>query len=184
MIKDAGGINTKKAKEIKSKQLYGIEFDREIYALACANMLIHKDGKTNLEQLDSRKEDAATWIRNISVKLDGESQTKSVTKVLMNPPFERAYGCMTIVKNVLDNVPIGTQCAFILPDKKLEKDLTDKKYGNKVLKDHRLTTIVKLPEKIFTGVTASVFVFEAGKPQNGVLFRCRTVRHNIRPFRL
>lgn len=167
MIKDAGGINTKKAKEIKSKQLYGIEFDREIYALACANMLIHKDGKTNLEQLDSRKEDAVTWIRSISVKLDGESQAKGVTKVLMNPPFERVYGCMTIVKNVLDNVPIGTQCAFILPDKKLEKDLTDKKFGNKVLKDHRLTTIVKLPEKIFTGVTASVFVFEAGKPQNG-----------------
>ena len=167
MIKDAGGVNTKKAKEIKTKQLYGIEFDREIYALACANMLIHKDGKTNLEQLDSRKEDAAKWIREISVKLDGESQAKSVTKVLMNPPFERAYGCMAIVKTVLDNVPIGTQCAFILPDKKLEKDLTDKKYGNKVLKDHRLTTIVKLPEKIFTGVTASVFVFEAGKPQNG-----------------
>lgn len=167
MIKDAGGVNTKKAKEIKTKQLYGIEFDREIYALACANMLIHKDGKTNLEQLDSRKEDAAKWIREISVKLDGESQSKGVTKVLMNPPFERAYGCMTIVKTVLDNVPVGTLCAFILPDKKLEKDLTDKKYGNKVLKDHRLTTIVKLPEKIFTGVTASVFVFEAGKPQGG-----------------
>ena len=167
MIKEVGGINTKKAKEIKAKQLYGIEFDREIYALACANMLIHKDGKTNLEQLDSRKEDAAKWIREISVKLDGESQAKSVTKVLMNPPFERAYGCMSIVKTVLDNVPVGTLCAFILPDKKLEKDLTDKKYGNKVLKDHRLTTIVKLPEKLFSGVTASVFVFEAGKPQNG-----------------
>ena len=167
MIKDAGGIATKKAKEIKTKQLYGIEFDREIYALACANMLIHKDGKTNLEQLDSRKEEAASWIRNISVKLDGENQKKGITKVLMNPPFERSYGCMTIVKNVLDNVSSGTVCAFILPDKKLEKDLTDKKYGNKVLKDHRLKTIVKLPEKIFTGVTASVFVFEAGKPQNG-----------------
>lgn len=167
MVKEAGGINTQKAIEIKKKQLYGIEFDREIYALACANMLIHKDGKTNLEQLDSRKEEVAKWIRNISVKLDGDNQAKSVTKVLMNPPFERSYGCMTIVKNVLDNVPKGTLCAFILPDKKLEKDLTDKKYGNKVLKDHRLKTIVKLPEKIFTGVTASVFVFEAGKPQNG-----------------
>ena len=167
MIKDAGGINTRKAKEIKAKQLYGIEFDREIYALACANMLIHKDGKTNLEQLDSRKEDASKWIKGISVKLEGESHIKGVTKVLMNPPFEKAYGCMTIVKNVLDSVPAGTTCAFILPDKKLEKDLTDKKFGNKVLKDHKLLTIVKLPEKIFSGVTASVFVFESGKPQNG-----------------
>lgn len=166
MIKDAGGINTQKAKEIKSKQLYGIEFDREIYALACANMLIHKDGKTNLEQLDSRKEEASKWISDINVKLDDENQSKGITKVLMNPPFERAYGCMTIVKNVLDSVPVGTECAFILPDKKLEKDLTDKTYGNKVLKDHKLKLIVKLPEKIFTGVTTSVFVFEAGKPQN------------------
>lgn len=167
MIKEAGGVNTKKAKEVKAKQLYGIEFDREIYALACANMLIHKDGKTNLEQLDTRKDDAAKWIRDIKVKLEGESQSRSVTKVLMNPPFERAYGCMTIVKNVLDNVPVGTKCAFILPDKKLEKDLTDKKYGNKVLKDHRVTTIIKLPENIFTGITASIFVFEAHKSQNG-----------------
>lgn len=167
MIKEAGGINTDKALEIKSKQLYGIEVDREIYALACANMLIHKDGKTNLEQLDTRKSDAAKWIRNISVKLTGESQPKGITKVLMNPPFERAYGCMTIVKNVLDNVPIGTKCAFILPDKKLEKDLSDKKYGNKVLKEHTVTTIVKLPENTFSGVTTSIFVFEAHRPQNG-----------------
>lgn len=167
MIKEAGGIGTDKAKEIKAKQLYGIEFDREIFALACANMLIHKDGKTNLEQLDTRKEEAAKWIRAISVKLDGESQQKGVTKVLMNPPFERAYGCMTIVKNVLDNVPVGAKCAFILPDKKLEKELTDKKYGNKVLKNHSLKLIVKLPENIFTGVTASIFVFEAHKPQSG-----------------
>ncbi|MCM1235587.1 MAG: N-6 DNA methylase, partial [Ruminococcus flavefaciens] len=167
MIKEAGGINTQKAIEIKAKQLYGIEFDREIFALACANMLIHKDGKTNLEQLDTRKEDAIKWIKEINVKLVGDSHYKGITKVLMNPPFERTYGCMTIVKNVLDSVPIGTKCAFILPDKKLEKDLTDKKYGNKVLKNHTVTTIIKLPENIFSGVTTSVFVFEAGKPQNG-----------------
>lgn len=54
MMKEAGGINTKKASKIKDSQLFGIEFDREIFALACANMLIHKDGKTNLEHLDSR----------------------------------------------------------------------------------------------------------------------------------
>lgn len=58
MIAEAGGMQTDKAKDIKSHQLYGIEFDREIYALACANMLIHKDGKTNLEQMDARSEEA------------------------------------------------------------------------------------------------------------------------------
>ena len=158
MIREVGGVSTTEARAIKENQLFGIEFDKEIFALACANMLIHKDGKTNLEQLDSRTDDARKWIKS-----------KNITKVLMNPPFERKYGCLKIVKNVLDSVPQGTKCAFILPDKKLEKDMKDKKYGNKLLKDHQLTTIVKFPENLFfgQGITTSVFVFIAGVPQNG-----------------
>lgn len=87
----------------------------------------------------------------------------------MNPPFERKFGCLDIVGNVLDSVPKGTVCAFILPDKKLEKDKKDKKVGNKLLKKHRLTTIIKLPENLFfgAGVTTSIFVFKAGNPQDG-----------------
>lgn len=165
MMYEAGGPNTSKSVEIKSTQLYGIEFDCEIFALACANMLIHKDGKTNIVQLDTRSEEACKWIK---------SQTK-ITKVLMNPPYERKYGCLTIVKNVLDNVPKETKCAFILPDKKLEKDFKDKKYGNKLLKNHRLLKIIKMPENLFfgVGVTTSIFIFEAGKPQNGQeIFAC------------
>lgn len=153
MIKEAGGVNTEKANEIKSNQLFGIELYRKIFALSCANMLIHKDGKTNLEQLDAQSVEAAEWIRS-----------KNITKVTMNTPYERRYGCMKIVKNVLDNVPSGTKCAFILPDKKLEKD-----NGKKLLKNHTLTHIIKLPEALFfgIGVTTSIFVFETGKPQNG-----------------
>ena len=155
MINEAGGVNTEKAKEIKQNQLFGIEFDREIYALACANMLIHKDGKTNLEQLDARSEEAGKWI-----------SSQNITKVLMNPPFERKYGCMDIVENVLDNVPPHTPCAFIMPDKKLEK--TGKKQKERILKKHRLKKVIKLPEDLFfgIGITASIFVFEAGVPQD------------------
>jgi len=158
MVEEAGGVNTEKARQIKAGQLYGIEFHKEIYALACANMLIHKDGKTNLEQLDSRTEEAAAWIRS-----------KNITKVLMNPPFERKYGCLKIVENVLNSVPAGTHCAFILPDKKLEKD-----HGEKLLRRHTLEKIIKLPEKTFIeGVTTSVFIFLTGKPQNGKpIFAC------------
>lgn len=158
MIKESGGIQTDKAKKIKSQQLFGIEFDREIFALACANMLIHKDGKTNLEQLDSRTLKAGKWISD-----------KKITKVLMNPPFERKYGCLKIVENVLDNVPQHTMCAFILPDKKLEKD-----NSASILKHHQLQKIIKLPEKVFSeGVTTSVFIFEAGIPQNNKeIFTC------------
>ena len=150
MIQEVGGLNTREAEDIKENKLYGIEFDREIFALACANMLIHKDGKTNLEQLDTREEQACKWIKS-----------KNINKVLMNPPFERKYGCKKIVENVLNNVPSGIKCAFILPDKKLEKD----KMHN-LLKKHTLGMIIKLPEKLFDrGVTTSIFVFETGRPQ-------------------
>lgn len=160
MIEEAGGIDTKKAKEIKTTHLFGIEKDKEIYALACANMLIHKDGKTNLEHLDTRYAEACEWIKS-----------KPITKVLMNPPFESKYGCIDIVKNVLDNVKIGTDCAFILPDKKLEKVPPTK--VKKILEKHRLIMIIKLPEAIFTGTTTSIFVFKTGEPQNNQeIFGC------------
>ena len=159
MIREAGGVKTPKAAEIKTGQLFGIEKSRVIFALACANMLIHKDGWTNLAQMDSRFDEAAIWIKS-----------KGITKVLMNPPFETKYGCVKIVVNVLDSVPKGTLCAFIMPDKKLEKD----KSARKMLKRHSLIQIVKLPEKVFdAGVTTSVFVFETGVPQGGKkIFAC------------
>ena len=161
MIREAGGVKTAKAAEIKNSRLFGIEFDRQIYALACANMLIHKDGKTNLEQMDSRTQTACAWI-----------QSKPITKVLMNPPFENKYGCIPIVKNVLDSVRMNTLCAFILPDKKLEK--VGKKIVLDILKKHKLKKIIKLPEKTFLeGITTSIFIFEAGVPQNDQeIFAC------------
>lgn len=159
MIREAGGMQTDEATEIKENHLYGIEFDREIYALACANMLIHKDGKTNLEQMDARTEEACDWMKS-----------KPITKVLMNPPYENKYGCMKIVENVLDSVPNSTQCVFILPDKKLEK--ASKKQMKRILKNHRLRKVIKLPEDLFfgVGITTSIFVFEAGVGQAGKEF--------------
>lgn len=153
MIKESGGVNTEKAKSIKSEQLYGIEMYRKVYALACANMMIHKDGKTNLAQLDAKSNEASEWIKQ-----------NKITKVLMNPPYERKYGCADIVVNVLNSVPKGTKCAFILPDKKIEKETK----LQKALKNHTLTTIIKMPENLFfgVGVTTSIFVFETGTPQD------------------
>lgn len=157
MIKEVGGINTKEADKIKKYNLFGIEADKEIFALACANMMIHKDGKTNLEHMDSRTKEASDWIKS-----------KNITKVLMNPPFERKYGCKKIVENVLNSVPSGTKCAFIMPEKKLEKDNM-----KKLLENHHLDVIIKLPEKLFdAGVTTSIYIFETGKKQVGDIYGC------------
>ncbi len=161
MIKEVGGASTKKAKEIMSKQLFGIEIDKRVFSLACANMLIHKDGKTNLEQMDSTTQEACDWI-----------SSKGITKVLMNPPYERKCHPEIIVKNVLDNIVPHSIAAFLLPDKKLEK--VSKKIVEKILSKHRILKIIKLPEKTFDeGITTSIFIFESGIPQNGEeIFTC------------
>lgn len=163
MIHEAGGVDTEKSKDIMAKQLYGIEFDREIFALACANMLIHKDGKTNLRQMDTRTEEACQWIQSLPI-----------SHVLMNPPYENKYGCMTIVGNVLSHVKQGTLCAFILPDKKLEKTKSFK-----LLKKHSLLKIIKLPEETFDeGVSTSIFIFEAGVPQGDKEVFCCEIKED------
>ena len=161
MINEAGGFTTTKAKKIMSEQLYGIEIDKRVFSLACANMLIHKDGKTNLEQMDSTSQEACDWIKE-----------KKITKVLMNPPYERKCHPEIIIKNVLDNIEPHSIAAFLLPDKKLEK--FSKTWRKDILKKHRLIKIIKLPEKTFDeGVTVSIFIFEAGIPQNSQeIFTC------------
>ena len=70
-------------------------------------MLIHKDGKTNLTQLDSRTEKACEWIKS-----------KPITKVLMNPPFENKYGCIPIVKNQLSK---SDEYAYYMAFRSVEK---------------------------------------------------------------
>ena len=68
---------------------------------------------------------------------------------------------MKIVKSALDNAPKGARVAIILPDTKL-----DKQRGHKLLKDHTLSTIVKLPPEVFDAfVDTSIFVFEPHTPQ-------------------
>lgn len=104
MISELGGkANEKAMLEICNNRLFGIEISKDLFTLACANMLIHKDGKTNLIQADSRDKEICEWIKN-----------KKITKVLMNPPYENKYGVYTIVENVLDNVCDGANvCIFV-----------------------------------------------------------------------
>lgn len=162
MINEVGGLAAKdEVKTIKEERLYGVEFSKDLYALACANMLIHKDGKTNLIQEDTRTDLVSDWIKS-----------KNITKVLMNPPYENKFGCIEIVENVINSVSKGAISAFILPDNKLEKS---KNKVKKWLKKHSLIKIIKLPN-VFAGmasVETSIFIFKSHEPQNNKkIFTC------------
>ena len=51
MVDDANG-DSGKIQHIQKKQLIGIEFQDDIYALAVTNMVLHDDGKSNIHQGD------------------------------------------------------------------------------------------------------------------------------------
>ena len=59
---------------VKQNQIYGIEYDRDVYGLATTNMLIHSDGNSNIIQASCF--DKANWIKE-----------KNIGLVLMNPPY-------------------------------------------------------------------------------------------------
>lgn len=172
MIHEAGGMDTAKAKEIKAHQLYGIEVDRMIWSLAASNMLLHKDGHSGIVHGDTTSEKMTRFMHDLNFKSDGSLAKYHVTKVLMNPPFERKYHCLDIVKNVFDNMPNGTDVALILPDHKLEKD--SKRKVRNLLKANRLLKIIKLPAETFAeGVSTSIFIWKIGEPQGkNEIFTC------------
>lgn len=149
----SGSLLTKASKYCGVSNVYGVELYNKVYLLACANILMHKGSICHIKKLDATSDDTAAFIR--------ESEA---TLAILNPPYERKYHCSDIVCNVLDNVKKGTKCAFILPDKKFEKESKLKK----CLKRHSLRAIIKLPEDLFfgVGVSTSIFILEAGEPQN------------------
>ena len=145
--------NTQKESSIKKNNIFGIEWAKELYVLACVNMLMHKDGKSNIIQGDSTTKETGDWIKN-----------QSINRVLMNPPFEGQTG-IKIVKNVLDNVEDNSTCAFILPDRTFYSK--SKKIINGILAKHTIKKIIKMPEKVWAGIagtTTSIFIFKTGTP--------------------
>lgn len=60
--------------DIKKHQIFGIEFDENIYGLATTNMLIHSDGNSNIRQGSCFA--LADWIKEAKPNV-----------ILMNPPY-------------------------------------------------------------------------------------------------
>ena len=60
--------------DVKKHQIFGIEFDENIYGLATTNMLIHSDGNSNIRQGSCFA--LADWIKEAKPNI-----------ILMNPPY-------------------------------------------------------------------------------------------------
>ena len=158
MIEEAKGDKTKE-REIKEKQLVGIEYQPDIYALLISNMMIHRDGKTSMYPGDCFKE---------SKKV---KQKYSPTIGLLNPPYKTKGTLteeLTFVLNNLDTLEENGRCVALIPMSCVtETDGIAKELKSQILKKHTLEAVMSMPEALFHGqanVVTCTLVITAHKP--------------------
>ena len=146
---------------IKEHQLIGFEIDSVLFALACSNMFLHGDGRTNLIYRSSILNDRHENIVNGGDKeLWDEIKKYKPTKVIINPPYESNKPIL-FVDHAIDYLEDNGRLIIIMPT----PTLTQNQGGmtEKILKKAKLDFVIKMPEKLFTEqkrtVNTSVFGF-------------------------
>lgn len=160
MLEDAHGDIAKES-AIKRKQLLGIEFDDEIYTLLISNMIIHRDGRTNITLGSCFDQDT-----------DKIKETFHPTVGLLNPPYKNKGKGTEELEFVLNNLSMlerGGKCVAIMPI----SCVNDVKGAScvlkhKILEHNTLEAVLSLPEELFVNskvntVTCAV-VITAGIP--------------------
>lgn len=161
MIEDAKGDRTK-IKEIKLSQLFGVEYQAHIFALAVSNMYIHQDGKTNILNGSCFDEDIIQEIK-----------AKKPTVGFLNPPYKgdkkKDIDELEFVLNNLECLVDGGTCVAIVS---MSCALATKgkiaELKKQILQKHTLKAVLSMPNELFSDSEANTFtcimVFTAHKP--------------------
>lgn len=159
MLIDANG-DGQAERRIKSDQLIGIEYQDDIFALLISNMIIHRDGRTNIYWGDCFEE-----VEDVKKKF-------KPTVGLLNPPYKiKASDTeeFEFILNNLDALEPGGVCIAIIPIScAIEKTATAKNLRKRILQRHTLEAVLSMPEELFHNsnvntVTCAVIV-TAKKP--------------------
>ncbi len=159
MIDCADG-NKRKINKIKNKQIVGIEFQDDIYALSVSNMIIHGDGKSNIHHGD-----CFDYVSTIKQKY-------KPTVGLLNPPYKCEKSDREELEFVLNNLDMLEQngkCVSIIPIScLLAQDGPNLELKRKLLEEHTLEAVMSMPSDLFhnskVGVVTGVAVITAHKP--------------------
>ncbi len=140
MLIDAKGDKAKE-KSIKSDQLIGIEFQDDIFTLLISNMIIHRDGRTNIYWGDCFQE------------TNDVKQKFKPTVGLLNPPYKTKSSDIEEFEFILNNLdalePGGTCIAIIPLSCVIEKTVTAINLKKRVLEKHTLEAVLSMPEELF-----------------------------------
>jgi type I restriction enzyme M protein len=150
-----------KIKHIHTKQLIGIENNPKMFCLACSNMMLRGDGKSNIYQQDCYQ-----------VNEDDVKKFKP-TIAFLNPPYSKENGHkeLEFIWNAMSFLEPNSICVAIIP----QSCAMNTKKGNlavkeRLLQHHTLKAVMSMPNTLFEdsnkNAVTCVLVFEAGKPHN------------------
>ena len=160
MIEKCNG-DLSQEKNIKQNQLYGIEYQPEIYPLAVSNMFLHGDGKSNIFSGSCFDQDN---IKIIKIKKPNIG--------FLNPPYKMAKTDREEFEFILNNLEClekHGQCVAIIPMScALAQSGERLRLKEKLLSKHTLKAVFSMPNELFknskVSVVTCIMVFEAHIP--------------------
>jgi len=160
-MEDDAKNDKSKIKEIHSKQIIGIENNSKMFCLACSNMMLRGDGKSNIHQQDC-------------FQINEEEIKKFKPTIgFLNPPYSKVNGHkeLVFIENCLNFLePHGT-CIAIVPQSCAMNTLKDNlDVKRRLLVKHTLKAVMSMPNTLFSdsdkNAVTCIFVFEAHKPHS------------------
>lgn len=168
--------------KVKKHQIFGIEFDENVYGLATTNMLIHSDGNSNIRQGSCFA--LADWIKEAKPNV-----------ILMNPPYNgqrihlpksyvdtwakdkkedpsKGFYFVKYIADVLNSINHQATLAVLLPvacaigTKGVIKEIKEQ-----ILEENTLDAVFTLPNDIFhpgATVQACCMVFKIGRKHSDI----------------
>lgn len=154
--------SSSKQDNIRKKQLHGFELQSNMFAIACTNMILRKDGNSNLQCLDFlRRNTAQTQVEQCA------------TVGMMNPPYSQGTKDdpdqyeISFVEHLLDSLVEGGRAAVIVPQSTMTgKTKAEKAFKRSILKHHTLEGVITCNTDTFYGVGTNpvIAVFTAHSP--------------------
>lgn len=154
MFKEA---NPEEVERIRQDGLYGVEFDDELYTLAVANMIIRKDGKSNIEHGDCFKKEIVRKLKS-----------KNINIGLFNPPYSQTDMVeLEFVEHLLDILTVDGTGVVVVP-MSCAIGTKFKDVRKRLFKKHTLDAVFSMPDDIFypTGTNVCVMVWKAHRPHD------------------
>lgn len=142
---------------IKKSQLYGIELDQDLYVLSIANMIIRKDGKSNILHGDCFNEKTIASLKTAS--------NQKLNVGLLNPPYsQKDKEELEFVEQLLSLLQEGGKAIVVVP-MSCAIGTKFKETRRRLFEKHTLKAVFTMPDDIFypTGTNVCVMVWEAHK---------------------